>query len=279
LGTFQKNIIKPSTPEALTLMQQFVKSERELILKGIMPIDQYHFPKFICIGAQKAGTTWLFRNLKNHPEVILRQKEFHFFDNYNDQPLSVYSNCFNIRNKKIAGDITPSYCLIPNEQVEFMHRIMPNAKLIFMLRNPIDRAWSGLLMHFFKRKEISEAALSEEKMIAYLKKEPVLNRGLYSKSIKKFLSYYPMDQLLILDFDRVASEPESLLKEVYEYIGVATDLLESKFDPTKKIHARTKDLEMPEKVRAFLEDTYRSELELLSKSHPKIAGKWLEKIG
>lgn len=259
-------------------MKQFVETERQMILEGLMPMKQFQFPQFICIGAQKAGTTWLFRNLKNHPEVALRQKEFHFFDSYFEQPLSVYSNCFQVRGKKVAGDITPSYCLIPEERVEFMHRIMPDVKLIFMLRNPVDRAWSGLLMHFFKRKEMDEQALSEDKMLNYLKKEAVVKRGFYTKSMERFLNFYDKEQLLVLDFDRISSEPEEVLREVFNYIGVSSDLSEFKFDPSKKVHTRKKDLEMPDAVRSFLEETYKPELEILSKTYPEIASKWLEQI-
>jgi hypothetical protein len=278
LGIFQKNLIKPNSEDQKAALDAFVKAERELILEGLYPKQHLSVPDFVCIGAQKAGTTWLYRNLKNHPEVSLKQKEFHYFDAYHDQPAFVYSKCFSVRGKRIAGDITPSYCLIPEEQVAFMHALMPDVKLIFLLRNPIERAWSGLLMHFFKRKDTAEVALTEKKMINYLNKPAVVDRGFYTKSIDRFRKFYSQEQMLILDFDRISNEPISVLEEVFGHIGVSTNHGELNFDPTRKIHTRAKELEMPKAIGKMLAELYQPEIEALNAVYPQIAGKWLDSL-
>jgi hypothetical protein len=146
-------------------------------------------PMFFCIGAQKSGTSWLFRRLKEHPEFFLPVKEFHYFDrssacpppaatfaepiafkrllkhgymnNAADKLLhavrqrkwhlacwymkyyfgnhsdSWYGNLF--KNKTyITGDITPCYSILDREDVARMQRISPRARLVFMMRNPIE---------------------------------------------------------------------------------------------------------------------------------------------
>ena len=172
-------------------------------------------PNFLCIGAQRTGTTWLYKNLKNHPEVWMPLvKEIHYFDekeNYNSLPpldrfnynyrrykrrwflinasLKKKSGQFNpdfkkfpwyakyllnFRNDtwyaslfergagKTLGEITPEYAILSPESVADIHRLMPDAKIIFIMRDPMQRAWSHALKVIRdKRKSIesdSEAA-------------------------------------------------------------------------------------------------------------------------
>lgn len=152
------------------------------------------FPHFVCIGAQKAGTTWLHSNLRKHQELWLPPiKEIHYFD-YKENNFSPalkqqffdnsrqnrrwrriainrlkvnckspniqrllwdrnylfnrqnnddwYSSLFELGRGKIIGEITPAYSTLNSSSVAHIHKLMPELKIIFMMRNPIERAWS-----------------------------------------------------------------------------------------------------------------------------------------
>ena len=116
---------------------------------GLIDFNSYHFPDFLCIGAQKSGTTWLHRVLMGHPDIYLPpQKEVHYFNShYRRHSLAWYSAQFETGRGKSCGDITPAYGVLDESKVRYMKTLMPRAKIILILRDPIDRAWSAANMH------------------------------------------------------------------------------------------------------------------------------------
>ena len=112
-----------------------------------------NFPDFIGIGAQKSGTSWLFKNLRKHPQLYFPEtKEIHFFDWYFYKGLNWY--CKHFKDADISqykGEITPCYSILSEEKIKFIHQINPKLKIILLLRNPIERAWSHAVMNLVKR--------------------------------------------------------------------------------------------------------------------------------
>lgn len=122
------------------------RPDKWLYSTGILSGKTLCLPDFLGIGTQKAGTTWLRLNLLAHPEVFCStvrtggQWELHYFNNNFCKSLRFYSRFFEPGRDKVKGDITPNYCIIPRGRIRFIRRIMPDVKLIFLMRNPIDRA-------------------------------------------------------------------------------------------------------------------------------------------
>lgn len=105
-------------------------------------------PDFLGIGAQKSGTTWLYKNLRCHPELFLPdEKELHYFDWNYERSLRWYGHQFKPGINKIKGEITPGYSIIERERIALIHRLWPKLRLVLLLRNPIDRAWSQAVMN------------------------------------------------------------------------------------------------------------------------------------
>lgn len=115
-------------------------------------------PTFLGIGAQRAGTTRLHNLLASHPDIQMAKptgdlfnKETHFFSGVaKKRDLSWYLKHFDPQTGQeklaIRGEITPAYATLNRSVVQQIHRLFPNLKLIFIIRNPIDRIWSGMLM-------------------------------------------------------------------------------------------------------------------------------------
>ena len=100
-------------------------------------------PNFLCIGAQRAGTTWLYDLLASHPEVYVpsRRKEVHYFDWYYDRGLSWYTRFFppqgEVARYRAVGEVTPDY-LYDSTCPKHISETLPSVKLIAILCNPVD---------------------------------------------------------------------------------------------------------------------------------------------
>src|SRR5258708_2254702 len=99
-------------------------------------------PNFIGIGVMKAATTWLWHQLYAHPQVaLLNQKELHYFDQLLMTPEQYLEKFSIIPDEYITGEITPSYLSVPHAPI-LARSICPDTKLLVILRNPVDRAFS-----------------------------------------------------------------------------------------------------------------------------------------
>lgn len=112
-----------------------------------------NLPSFICIGGQRCGSTWLHHVLSAHPQVILSPKESSFFNlRIRIEGIEWYKNLFkstdSSANSQLAnvvrGDITPTYCAMFPYEVELTKKLVPDLKVLFIIRNPVDRMISKI---------------------------------------------------------------------------------------------------------------------------------------
>src|SRR5690349_11710447 len=108
--------------------------ERQAFSRGILSRKLLHLPGFLCIGAQKAGTAWLYENLRCHPEVYLHErKEIHYWDRRIHRSVRFYCRYFRDARGRVTGDITPSYSLLGTERVRAIQALAPDLKLLVLL--------------------------------------------------------------------------------------------------------------------------------------------------
>jgi hypothetical protein len=182
-------------------------------------------PDFLGIGAQKAGTTWLWENLRRHPEVFVPdRKELHYFDNKFDRPLRYYSERFEGAYGRIKGEITPAYGILPRERIGFIRALMPRVRLIFLIRNPVERAWSQAVMDLVVRSGRAFEEVPESELLAFLESERSVDRGLYSRILDNWLSSFPAEQLYVGFFEDIRQRPRELMSELFAHLGVSCDV-------------------------------------------------------
>ncbi|WP_298607898.1 sulfotransferase [uncultured Thiothrix sp.] len=175
---------------------------------------------FLGIGAQKAGTTWLHRMLSQHPQLYLPEaKELHYWDKqYPQAPIQAYLDFFH-RIDCLEGEITPSYAILPISTIQVIHQYLPELKLIYSLRNPIERAWSAACMFLTKAQmELEEA--SDQWFLDHFYSKNSRLRGDYETSIRQWLSIYPRENLLLLDYDLIKSNPKLVLSSCCAHLGI-----------------------------------------------------------
>lgn len=184
-------------------------------------------PNFLVVGAAKTGTTWLYQCLKEHPEVLVpNKKELNFFcgsDNYEsnyEKGFEWYSSFFSHwSGEKAVGEVSPSY-LFPPEVPARIYDWNPKARLICILRNPIERAYSDYCMnldHGIFSNDVDREMTLDSKIVL---------QGLYYEQIARLSKFFPKEQIKILIYDDLKSDPKSFLKDVYSFLDV-----DCSFDP------------------------------------------------
>ncbi|HRX70261.1 MAG: sulfotransferase [Candidatus Competibacteraceae bacterium] len=206
---------------------------------------------FLGIGAQKAGTTWLYEQLNHHPQVTFPLgKEVHFWNRPHDAAaVNLYLNSFvhidrNPRKSfllvdwitrclirpvpvapSVAGEITPAYGMLPLETIQEIHRYAPCLRLIYLIRNPIERAWSSALMAL-ERAEMMIDEASDQWFIDHFHSAGSRQRGDYQTCLQTWREVFSEEQLLILRFEQIITEPESLLNRCFQHLGVSQQVPE-----------------------------------------------------
>lgn len=188
-------------------------------------------PNFLCVGAQKAGTTTLHDILKQHPDIYLPDtKEAHFFDmdEHYDRGFSWWLETYFPRyeNEKIMGAITPEY-LYFEEVPKRIFKDLKDTKIIIVLRNPIDRAFSHYKMSLkrgYETESFEKAIKLEKNRITedYFQKNhfSYTSRGFYSSQIERYLKYFPAENILFLVFE------EDIVKNIDKTINIILSFLE-----------------------------------------------------
>ena len=219
-------------------------------------------PSFYCIGAQNAGTAWLHRMLKEHPQIYLPQgKEVHYWDVQSDRTLQWYQNHF--VPGRINGVITPAYDILPEAKVAEIHTLTPQAKLLFSMRHPIERAWSFVLMSIERKFKTSleniNAGEPTGEVLAFIRQElfhsTCLARSNYAETIRRWRRQFSEDALMWFRYERISEDPRGLLADVYRHVGADPswgERLES--DMIERTVFVSEKLSFPPKLRAEFAD-------------------------
>ncbi len=212
-------------------------------------------PNFIIIGAQKSASTFLQVCLNDHPDIYMPQEETPFFQSpdYEQSSIRDLDKSFCGRSEKCLGIKRPDYIGRP-EVPKRIATDLPDAKLIAVLRTPIDRAVSAYY-HNMKggfiplmdveigmRKLISEPSFSEQ----YRRSPEIIEYGYYFKYLSKYENYWQKGHLLILLHEDIVSNPLKAIQKAYDFLGVS-----SAFVP-KSLNSRPKKMRYNLKRLKFL---------------------------
>lgn len=182
-------------------------------------------PTFLGIGAPRAGTTWLNTLLASHPEVYVPtlRDEIRFFDQYYDRGLGWYERLFPPEpadGYRAIGEVSPQY-LECEACPERIFETLPHAKLIVILRHPVDRAYSQYGFYVQRR---NYRGSFHDFLAAYPR---ALKRGFYSRYLIRYLRLFGRSAILPLIFDEVFSDVSGTKEIVAEFLGISAD----RFDP------------------------------------------------
>lgn len=197
-------------------------------------------PNFLIVGAAKCGTTSLYYYLKEHPEIFLsNKKELRFLssmpgnfkgpgddlvNNTITKSFSEYIKNFSeAKSEKVIGDVSPDYLYYYKISIENAKKYLDNPRIIIILRNPIDRAFSQYL-HFLR--DGRECLSFEESLEAAEKRKEdnwewawqYLEVGFYYKQVKAYIDNF--SEVKIYLYDDLLSSPLKLIQDIYSFLGV-----------------------------------------------------------
>lgn len=233
-------------------------------------------PDFLIIGAQKGGTTSLYSYLTEHPNIIsARMKEVHFFDQHFQKGAAWYRGHFPTILQKyyaeriledtfITGEGSPEYLFYPHPAKKAA-ALLPHVKLIALLRNPVDRAYSQYRhnIHWGHEKLSFEEALDLEEERTRAGREKALTdnnyhnfayqraaylaRGIYADQLARWMNLFPPEQMLLIRSEDFYTDPASIYKQTLSFLGAP--ILEPKsLQQGYKALNKSKDSDTPSKM-------------------------------
>ena len=199
-------------------------------------------PSFLIVGAQKSGTTSMYNHLVSHPQVRRPlTKEVHYFDVHYSRGPAWYRSNFPLKAARqgawITGEATPAYLFHPGAP-ERVAALLPGARLVVLLRNPVDRAYSHYHHELAKGAETLsfeqalkaeptrlegelERQMAEADYFSYNARHyAYLERGMYADQLSRWLAFFPWDQLLVLRSECLFANPGPVLRRVHHFLAL-----------------------------------------------------------
>ena len=190
-------------------------------------------PNFLIIGAPKSGTTSLYRNLKVHPQIFMPSlKEIHYFSEESfqtEEGLKYYESLFDeVADELSAGEASTGYLFSP-ETPERMKALVPDVKLIAILRNPAERIYS----HYWMKRRRDTLNIDTQRgnissHFSQLIAHPDVENFVYSfywQSLNRYLQLFDKSQIKVCLFEDLQQDPQNLYLDICTFLGVDKNLL------------------------------------------------------
>jgi hypothetical protein len=212
-------------------------------------------PNFFVVGAMRSGTTSIHQYLRIHPKIFIpHHKEPEFFCEFQNTQLlgenptlKNYLKLFEeVKNEIVVGEVSPDYLFDP-ESAQKIYNFNPNSKIIMILRNPIERAFSHFLHTKFKWEKISfyEKIVNDSKKDfgTKLDQDNVLMYGMYFNQVKKYLDIFGTENVKVIIYDEMfPNNIDEKMSEILFFLGLGKELHDfsrekynSYYTPRKKI--------------------------------------------
>ena len=246
-------------------------------------------PTFLGIGSLRCGSTWLYRVLKDHPDIRLSDRKemcFFFMRDMLRHDLDWYEAHFEAANgdepKPVRGEVSPEYARLKAWQVNRIANLLPDLRLILTLRHPIERAWSQALLEFgyLENKDVRKISA-----ISFLRQVERARNALssdYSRTIRIWSDAFGRDALHVDFFDRLRDDPQTFINGVLRHIGATTPwTLPAKFMKTK-VHATSSIVphqrDIPDVVHWYIADRLLEPTERLNEALAGTVSNWVEEM-
>jgi hypothetical protein len=260
------------------------------------------------VGAQKGGTSWLYHQLKPHPDFWMPPiKELHYFDalsrvkppalppcrDERDQrfleritelgarsyiDLHGYSRLFEPKAELLSGDITPGYSQLHDEVIERIVSYFLNLKVIFLARDPVERVWSQLSMDA-RHGSIPFDTTDVDEVTRYLLNPAVLLRSYPSKIVARWQRYVRPDLFRIYFFDDLERDPAGLRRSILSFLGADPRKPSRRLSAGYNPKAGREKLPLTDKVRSALAQFFKEELKACAAELSGPAKKWPARYG
>ncbi len=213
-------------------------------------------PDFLGVGVVKAGTTWLHHMLREQPDIhVPPQKPVLYWDRHIDKPLKSYSAIFRTAGDRICGELTASYSVLPRETIERIRSLIPDLRVIILLREPRSRAWSEARMEYSVVRGKTLDDISDTRLQAFMESQKCLERGDYPDILNRWWDAFGREQVFVGLYDDITERPAELLEQVVRFLGAPSCATLPDAVLEERVFAGT-PRPMPDASRRYLEATY-----------------------
>jgi hypothetical protein len=247
-------------------------------------------PDFLCIGAHKAGTTWLYQQLDSHPDFWMPPvKELHYFDQLSRVQRAAHPRCRDERDRRfldrlkslsaeagidlenygrlfepkaslVSGDISPNYSTLNNKVVQQVVGYFRNLKVIFLARDPVERVWSHLSMEVHYRQIEPFDVTNIDEVNRNLLRRGMLLRSYPSAVVARWKRYVDPEQFRVYFFDDLQRNPAELRRSILRFLGADPDKPSGRLNADYNSWTRMEKLPLTNKVRSHLAQFFKKEL-------------------
>ena len=278
---------------------------------------------FVCIGAQKSGTTWLARMLAEHPDLFLTPvKEIHYFDDvaditehlsnkkrrsryrkyhqrlwtqwhrfsehrrqwawYREYMASPTDDAWYVRlfehrgAKPFAGEVTPEYAILGRDGMEHIKRLAPDARVLFIMRNPIARAWSQVL-HQCRARQLDANRQSTEAIVSMLAEPHFARFCDYTATLDDMAAVFASEQTLTMFYEDLHADRLEALRHVCQFIGIRFD--PGWFGELGRRFNTSQEAALPDAVRDHMRELYRPQVDGVRRRLGRIPNAWERDFG
>jgi hypothetical protein len=187
-------------------------------------------PNLVVIGAQKCGTTSLHYYLGRHPEIAMsRAKELDFFVSWGSwsKGLDWYAAQFDA-SAPVRGESSPSYTDFPwsDGVAERMHSVLPEAKLVYLVRDPVER----IVSHYLHDHSAGRLEQPLEAVLSGPQGERFTTRSKYFLQLQQYLAYFPLERILVVAQEELLADRAPTVRRVFEFLGVDASFEDPRFE-------------------------------------------------
>lgn len=183
---------------------------------GIMERDRRFLPNLVVIGGMKCGTSSLHFYLRKHPQILMSaEKELNFFIEEMNWTRGVQWYASHFREAPVRGEVSPNYtaCQRFPGVPERMHELVPDAKLIYLVRDPIERAISHWIHNYSHGRE-------DRPFDEAIRHWSYVERSQYWRQLQAFLDYFPARQVLVVEAEELRHRRQETLRGIFDFLNV-----------------------------------------------------------
>lgn len=228
------------------------------------------------LGKRPADQRWR-KQLKNRIRIDVKQRsvselrqDLHYFLRRPGDEW--YSKLFEPGRGMVKGEITPAYSMLEPDMISHVHSLMPETRLIFMMRNPIERVWSHNVMNLDSVQKGSASSASQDEIIKNIQRKDSRQLTNFPQILDNWASFYPEEQIFVCFMEDISFCPKILMRQLYRFLGA---------DPNaehriirRKIHTRSAET-MPTHIAARIAEMYEDTFQKLSDRFGGYASFWL----
>jgi hypothetical protein len=261
-------------------------------------------PDFVCIGAVKAGTQWLYDQVRSHPDCWMTPiKELHYFNQARVRAFppanflragdrarlrrradpralaffsalrmcegyglepDLYRSLFLPKGDKKSGDVSPGYCALDAATVEAVAHALPETKFLYIAREPVARAWSDISMTARQGKFDRKVLWCEAALRHYLTEKRMDDLSYSSRIVQRWASAFPPERFRVFFFDVTEADSDGQRREIFKWIGLDPDK-HGRYAPDFNVKKGREKLTLTPQIRGWLESFYAAEREAFNR--------------